>query len=73
MQTNGTLITEEHIRMFRQYGVQVGISLDGPGELKMMCAGTAIWRRPANRLPKQSGQFSACVKRYASQPHHHPA
>ncbi len=33
LQTNGTLITENHIRMFRQYKVHVGISLDGPGEL----------------------------------------
>lgn len=33
IQTNGTLITDNHIRMFKQYGVQVGISIDGPGEL----------------------------------------
>lgn len=33
VQTNGTLITENHIRMFKQYKVQVGISVDGPGEL----------------------------------------
>jgi uncharacterized protein len=33
VQTNGTLITDEHIRLFRTYRVQVGISLDGPGDL----------------------------------------
>lgn len=33
VQTNGTLINENHIRMFKQYRVQVGISIDGPGEL----------------------------------------
>jgi uncharacterized protein len=33
MQTNGTLITDEHVRLFRNYNVNVGISLDGPGEL----------------------------------------
>jgi uncharacterized protein len=33
MQTNGTMINDNHIRMFKQYNVSVGISLDGPGEL----------------------------------------
>jgi uncharacterized protein len=33
IQTNGTLISGNHIRMFKQYGVHVGISIDGPAEL----------------------------------------
>ncbi len=33
VQSNGTLINDNHIRMFKQYKVQVGISCDGPGEL----------------------------------------
>jgi uncharacterized protein len=33
VQTNGTLISEAHIALFRAYGVKVGISVDGPGEL----------------------------------------
>lgn len=33
IQTNGALIDDDHVRMFREYGVQVGISIDGPGEL----------------------------------------
>jgi uncharacterized protein len=33
IQTNGTLINENHIRMFREYNVHVGISVDGPAEL----------------------------------------
>jgi uncharacterized protein len=33
IQTNGTLINSNHIRLFKQYKVQVGISIDGPGDL----------------------------------------
>lgn len=33
VQTNGILIRDEHIQMFRKYKVKVGISIDGPGEL----------------------------------------
>jgi uncharacterized protein len=33
IQTNGTLIDEDYIRMFKKYKTNVGISFDGPGEL----------------------------------------
>jgi|ERR1700731_1388965 len=33
VQTNGTMIRDYHIRMFKQHRVQVGISIDGPREL----------------------------------------
>lgn len=33
VQTNGSLIDEGHIELFRKYAVRVGISIDGPGEL----------------------------------------
>jgi uncharacterized protein len=33
IQTNGTLIDEEYIEMFKKYKTNVGISFDGPGEL----------------------------------------
>lgn len=33
LQTNGTLITEAHIELFRKYKTNVGISVDGPGAL----------------------------------------
>jgi uncharacterized protein len=33
IQTNAILISDEHIRLFRDYNVDVGVSIDGPGEL----------------------------------------
>lgn len=33
IQTNGVLIGDEHIALFRAYNVDVGVSVDGPGEL----------------------------------------
>jgi len=33
VQTNGSLIQDEHIRLFKKYRVGVGISIDGPDEL----------------------------------------
>jgi uncharacterized protein len=33
IQTNGSLINERHITMFKRYRVSVGISIDGPGEM----------------------------------------
>lgn len=35
LQTNGVLISDEHVRLFKQYKVHVGISVDGPGELNV--------------------------------------
>lgn len=33
VQTNGVLITDAHIELFKKYKVHVGVSIDGPGEL----------------------------------------
>lgn len=36
LQTNGTLIDDDHIAMFKKYNVKPGISVDGPGELNRL-------------------------------------
>lgn len=41
IQTNGTLITERHIEMFKKYNVHVGVSSDGPRELSDVRASRA--------------------------------
>jgi uncharacterized protein len=33
IQTNGTLITDKHIELFKKYNVSVGVSVDGPDDL----------------------------------------
>jgi uncharacterized protein len=33
IQTNGALIDDQHMELFKKYDVDVGISIDGPGEL----------------------------------------
>ena len=33
IQTNGTLVQDDHIELFKRYRVHVGVSIDGPGEL----------------------------------------
>lgn len=36
VQTNGTLIDNDHIEMFKKYNVYVGVSFDGPNELNSL-------------------------------------
>jgi uncharacterized protein len=41
VQTNGALITDRHVELFKKWNVHVGFSLDGPGALNSArCAGT---------------------------------
>ena len=58
VQTNGTLINDNHIRMFKQYGVQVGISVDGPGELN-----DARWAGSLERTREMTARTHAAIAR----------
>lgn len=58
LQTNGTLITDAHIDLFRRYKVSVGISLDGPGELN-----DARWAGTAERTRGLTARVEATIER----------
>jgi|HubBroStandDraft_2_1064218.scaffolds.fasta_scaffold00397_9 uncharacterized protein len=58
VQTNGTLISDEHIRLFRKYRVHVGISLDGPGELN-----DARWHGNLETTRHSSGKSQSALER----------
>jgi radical SAM protein with 4Fe4S-binding SPASM domain len=58
VQTNGTLITDSHIRMFKQYRVRVGISVDGPGELN-----DARWAGSLERTRELTARTHAAIAR----------
>jgi uncharacterized protein len=50
IQTNGVLVNDAHVELFRKYRVHVGISMDGPGELNdIRWAGTVARTREATR------------------------
>jgi len=58
IQTNGVLITDRHIRMFRDYQVHVGISIDGPGELN-----DARWAGTLRRTREATAKTEAAIER----------
>lgn len=62
VQTNGTLIVDEHIRLFHTYNVHVGISLDGPGRLN-----DARWHVDVQKTRASTGNAHAALYRLADE------
>lgn len=61
IQTNGVLITEQHVAAFKRYNVHVGFSLDGPGELNdSRWAGTT--ERTREQTAKSHANLALCVR-----------
>lgn len=62
MQTNGTLINDNHIRMFKKYKVMVGISIDGPDSLN-----DVRWAGSLEKTREQTAKIEATIKRLLSE------
>jgi len=62
IQTNGTLIDDDHIRLFKKYRVNVGISLDGPGELN-----DARWAGSLNSTRRATAKVEAVIERLCAE------
>jgi uncharacterized protein len=58
VQTNGVLLTDTHIRMFLQYRVAVGLSIDGPGELN-----DARWAGTLHRTREATEKSERAIER----------
>ena len=57
VQTNGILITDEHILLFHRYKVQVGLSLDGPSDLN-----DARWAGALERTRAATARVEAVIE-----------
>jgi uncharacterized protein len=60
VQTNGTLIDERMIELFKTYKVDVGISVDGPGELNDARSGGGLAKTRAATARTQSAIEALC-------------
>ena len=58
LQTNGVLINDNHVRMFNEYKVSVGISIDGPGELN-----DVRWAGDLARTREATAKAEAAIER----------
>jgi uncharacterized protein len=62
IQTNGTLLDDEHIRLFKNYRVAVGISVDGPGELN-----DVRWAGTLEKTRTATSRTQAAIERLCSE------
>jgi uncharacterized protein len=62
IQTNGTLIEDAHIRLFKRYRVQVGASVDGPDELN-----DARWAGSLSRTRAATARTHAAIARLCAE------
>lgn len=62
LQTNGVLIDDDHVRMFKAYKVHVGISVDGPAELN-----DARWAGTLDRTRDATAKSEAAIERLCAQ------
>jgi uncharacterized protein len=60
VQTNGVLIDDGHIALFKRYNVHVGISIDGPGELNDVRWGGSLERTRANTAKTEAAIERLC-------------
>ena len=58
IQTNAVLINDDHVRMFREYKVHVGISVDGPGALN-----DARWTTNLDRTRRATDKTHEAIER----------
>jgi len=61
IQSNGSLITPEHMKAFREYKVHVGFSIDGPGKLNGLRT-AHVWSKTDEFTKKSIDNFVACLK-----------
>ena len=63
VQTNGVLINDNHIRMFKQYKVHVGVSIDGPDELNDVSLGGDPGSHARRRRGRRRRRSGGCARR----------